>query len=168
MKKGSLARVNPPLRTQADVDAILAGLQDGTLDCIATDHAPHTAAEKAKGLTEAPSGMVGLETVLALTLTKLYHGGYLTLEEIAAKMSANPAKVLRQDWSGITPGGRADLVLFQLDETWTICPEKFHSKGRNTPFGGMEVRGRTAYTIAGGKVVYRRDEDRKDGNNDVL
>ena len=73
-------------------------------DCIATDHAPHTAAEKAKGLTEAPSGMVGLETVVALTLTKLYHGGYLTLEEIAAKMSANPAKVLRQDWSGITPG----------------------------------------------------------------
>lgn len=85
LKKGSLARVNPPLRTQADVDAILAGLQDGTLDCIATDHAPHTAAEKAKGLTEAPSGMVGLETALALTLTKLYHGGYLTLEEIAAQ-----------------------------------------------------------------------------------
>ena len=112
--------------------------------------------------------MVGLETALALALDKLYHGGYLTLEEIAAKMSMNPAKVLRQDWSGITPGGRADLVLFQLDETWTICPEKFRSKGRNTPFGGMEVRGRTAYTIAGGKVVYRRDEDRKDGNNDVL
>ena len=146
----------------------MAGLQDGTLDCIATDHAPHTAAEKAKGLTEAPSGMVGLETALALTLTKLYHGGYLTLEEIVAKMSANPAKVLGQDWSGITPGGRADLVLFRLDETWTICPETFHSKGCNTPFGGMEVRGKTAYTIAGGKVVYRRDEDRKDGMNDVL
>lgn len=168
LKKGSLARVNPPLRTQADVEAILAGLQDGTLDCIATDHAPHTAAEKAKGLTEAPSGMVGLETALALTLTKLYHGGYLTLEEIAAKMSMNPAKVLGQKWSGLTPGGRADLVLFQLDETWTIQPETFRSKGRNTPFGGMEVRGRTAYTIAGGKIIYRRDEDRKDGNNDVL
>ena len=168
LKKGSLARVNPPLRTQADVEAILAGLQDGTLDCIATDHAPHTAAEKARGLTEAPSGMVGLETALALTLTKLYHEGYLTLEEIAAKMSMNPAKVLGQKWSGLTPGGRADLVLFQLDETWTICPETFRSKGRNTPFGGMEVRGRTAYTIAGGQVVYRRDEDRKDGNNDVL
>ena len=168
LRQGSMARVNPPLRTQADVEAILAGLQDGTLDCIATDHAPHTAAEKARGLTEAPSGMVGLETALALTLTKLYHEGYLTLEEIAAKMSMNPAKVLGQKWSGLTPGGRADLVLFQLDETWTIQPETFRSKGRNTPFGGMEVQGRNAYTIAGGKIIYRRDEDRKDGNNDVL
>lgn len=168
LEKGSLARVNPPLRTQADVDAILTGLQDGTLDCIATDHAPHTAVEKAKGLTEAPSGMVGLETALALTLTKLYHGGYLTLEEIVAKMSRNPANVLGQKWSGITPGGRADLVLFKLDENWTITPEAFRSKGRNTPFSGMEVRGRIAYTIAGGKVIYRRNEDGKDGNSDVL
>lgn len=168
LEKGALARVNPPLRTQADVEAILMGLQDGTLDCIATDHAPHTAAEKARGLEQAPSGMVGLETALALTLTKLYHGGYLTLEEISSKMSRNPARVLGQDWSGLTVGGRADLVLFRLDETWTIQPEYFRSKGRNTPFGGREVQGRIAYTIAGGKVCYRQAENGKDGNSNVL
>lgn len=168
LEKGALARVNPPLRTQADVEAILVGLQDGTLDCIATDHAPHTAAEKAKGLEQAPSGMVGLETALALTLTKLYHGGYLPLEEIISKMSRNPAKVLGQDWSGLTIGGRGDLVIFQLDETWTIDPEQFRSKGRNTPFGGREVQGKVAYTIAGGKVCYQQAENGKDGNSNVL
>lgn len=158
LEQGSMARVNPPLRTRRDVEAILAGLQDGTLDCIATDHAPHSAEEKAKPLTQAPSGMVGLETALALTLTKLYHGGYLTLEEIIGKMSRNPAKVLGLDWVGLQPGGPADLVLFQRDEMWTIDPNTFRSKGRNTPFGGKTVQGKCVCTIVDGKVIYRQDE----------
>lgn len=164
LERGTLARVNPPLRTRQDVEAIIAGLQDGTLDCIATDHAPHSAEEKAKPLTQAPSGMVGLETALALTLNKLYQEKHLSLEEIIAKMSWNPTKVLGLKWEGLTVGGRADLVLFDPEETWNIDPELFRSKGRNTPFGGKEVRGRVKVTVAEGTVVYRQEETGKDSS----
>ena len=152
--QGSMARVNPPLRTTRDMNAILAGLEDGTIDCIVTDHAPHTAAEKALPLSEAPSGMVGLETSLALTLTRLYHTGRLSLEDIMGKMSAHPAKILglNKGWIGI--GADADLTIFDPDEVWTIDPSRFRSKGRNTPFSGMEVKGRVKYTLVGGKIIY--------------
>ncbi|MCD8145133.1 MAG: dihydroorotase [Oscillospiraceae bacterium] len=155
LTKGTLARVNPPLRTSSDVDAIIKGLQDGTIDAIATDHAPHAAEEKARPLETAPSGMVGLETALAISLTALYHTGRMSLSDILRKMTVNPANILGIPRGRLAVGCAADLVLFDPDERWTIDPEEFYSKGRNTPFGGMQVRGRVKYTIAGGKVIYQ-------------
>ena len=154
LRQGTLARVNPPLRTAADVAAIKEGLRDGTIDCIATDHAPHSAEEKARPLETAPSGMVGLETAFALSLTELYHGGVLSLTELIGKMTANPARVLGVPGGALVPGAVADLTLFDLNETWTIDPADFRSRGRNTPFGGRQVRGRVKYTLVGGKIVY--------------
>ena len=156
LRQGSLARVNPPLRTQADVEGIIQGLADGTIDAIVTDHAPHAAEEKARPLAEAPSGMVGLETSLALTLTALYHTGKLSLPQVIAKMSCAPALILgRGDKGRLAVGADADLVLFDPDEEWIVDPEEFASMGRNTPFGGWKVKGRVKYTIAGGKILYQ-------------
>ncbi len=155
LKQGTMARVNPPLRTPADVAGIIAGLQDGTIDAIATDHAPHSAEEKAKPLTEAPSGMVGLETALGVTLTYLYHGGKLSLPEIVKKMTAAPAAILRVPYGRLAVGGAADLTLFDPDEEWTVEPERFKSMGRNTPYGGMGLKGKVKYTIVDGQTVYR-------------
>ncbi|MEG0764436.1 MAG: dihydroorotase [Pseudoflavonifractor sp.] len=154
LREGSLARVNPPLRTPVDVEGILDGLKDGTIDAIATDHAPHTAAEKAKPLAEAPSGMVGLETALAVTLTALYHTGEMALSDILRKMTINPACILRIPKGRLTIGSDGDAVIFDPEERWTVDPEAFLSKGRNTPYGGKELRGRVKYTIVGGEVVY--------------
>ena len=151
---GSLARVNPPLRTSADVEAIIEGLKDGTIDAIATDHAPHSAEEKARPLPEAPSGMVGLETALAVTLTYLYHTGEMGLSDILRKMTVNPACILRIPAKGrLSIGADADVVIFDPDEEWTVDPEQFASKGRNTPFAGQKLKGKVKYTIVGGKVV---------------
>jgi dihydroorotase len=155
LKQGTMARVNPPLRTQADVDGIIQGLQDGTIDAIVTDHAPHSAQEKAKPLAEAPSGMVGLETSLALTLTALYHTGKLPLPWVIAKLSTAPALILGQPKGTLAVGADADLVIFDPDEEWTIDPERFASKGRNTPFAGWKVKGKVKYTIAKGKIIYQ-------------
>ena len=154
-EKGSMARVNPPLRTKADVDAIIEGLKDGTIDAIATDHAPHSAEEKARPLTEAPSGMVGLETALAVTLTYLYHGKHMQLSDIIRKMTLNPACILRINKGRLSIGGEADIVLFDPDEEWTVDPEQFASKGRNTPFAGMKLKGKVKYTIVDGRIVYQ-------------
>lgn len=155
-RQGALAKVNPPLRTQADVDAILDGLRDGTLDCIVTDHAPHTAEEKSRALPEAPSGMVGLETSLALSLTVLHHRLGLPLSFVIDKMSTAPAKLLQLDAGTLRPGAPADLVLFDPQERWTVDPADFASKGRNTPFGGWELTGRVRTTIVDGEIVYTR------------
>jgi dihydroorotase len=154
LTQGAMARVNPPLRTQKDVDAIIAGLMDGTIDAVATDHAPHSADEKALPLDKAPSGMVGLETSLGLALTKLYHTGILPLDRIVKLMSSNPAKILGINKGRIAPGDAADLVLFAPAAPWTVTPEEFRSKGRNTPFAGMPLKGKVKYTIVGGKIVY--------------
>jgi dihydroorotase len=154
LTQGAMARVNPPLRTQKDVDAIIAGLMDGTIDAVATDHAPHSADEKALPLDKAPSGMVGLETSLGLALTKLYHTGILPLDRIVKLMSSNPAKILGINKGRIAPGDAADLVLFDPAAPWTVTPEEFRSKGRNTPFAGMPLKGKVKYTIVGGKIVY--------------
>ncbi len=155
LEQGSMARVNPPLRTAADVEGIIAGLKDGTIDAIATDHAPHSAEEKARPLTEAPSGMVGLETALAVTLTELYHTGKLELSDILRKLTFNPACILRIPKGRIAVGGVADLTLFDPDEEWVIAPERFASKGRNTPFAGRSVKGRVKCTIVNGTIIYR-------------
>ena len=155
LTKGSMARVNPPLRTAVDVNGIIAGLKDGTIDVIATDHAPHSADEKARPLAKAPSGMVGLETSLAVTLTALYHTKKMDLPAIIRRMTANPADILSLPRGRMAIGSAADLVIFDPDEEWVIEPEKFASKGRNTPFAGATVKGKVKYTIVGGQVIYQ-------------
>ena len=159
LTQGAMARVNPPLRTRNDVAGIVAGLRDGTIDVIATDHAPHSAEEKARPLTEAPSGMVGLETALAVTLTYLYHTGEMNLSDILRKMTINPACILRLPTKGrLSIGADGDMVIFDPDEEWVVEPSQFASRGRNTPFGGKTLRGKVKYTIVGGRVVYREGE----------
>ena len=156
LTQGTMARVNPPLRTRADVEAIIEGLKDGTIDAIATDHAPHSVEEKAKALTEAPSGMVGLETALGVTLTYLYHTKEMPLSDILRKMTINPACILRLPTKGrLSIGADGDMVIFDPAEEWTVDPEQFASKGRNTPFAGKKLKGKVKYTIVGGKVVYQ-------------
>ena len=156
LKQGSAARVNPPLRTSADVEGIIEGLKVGTIDAIVTDHAPHSAEEKARPLTEAPSGMVGLETSLAATLTALYHTGQMSLSDILRKMTVNPACILRMPGKGrLAIGSDADLVVFDPNEEWVVDPEKFRSKARNTPFAGMTLKGKVKYTILDGEIIYQ-------------
>ncbi len=157
LEKGALARVNPPLRTEEDRLAIIEGLRDGTLDCIVTDHAPHSDEEKSRGLENSLSGMVGLETSLALTLTKLYHENGFSLADIIKLMSTKPAHILALARGSIAVGEAADVVIFDPDEEWTVDPGKFHSRSHNTPFGGMRLKGRVKYTIVSGHIVYRGD-----------
>ena len=155
LTQGAMARVNPPLRTRNDVAGIVAGLRDGTIDVIATDHAPHSAEEKARSLTRAPSGMIGLETSLAIALTQLYHTRRMDLPAIIKRMSTTPADILRLSRGRMSLGAQADLVLFDPDEEWTVDPEQFASKARNTPFAGRKVKGRVKYTIVKGQVIYQ-------------
>lgn len=155
LTQGSLARVNPPLRTEADRLAIIRGLEDGTIDAIVTDHAPHSFEEKSRPIPEAQSGMVGLETSLALTLTMLYHSGKLSLLQIASLMSFAPSKILGLPYGTLQPGAPADITIFDPNATWSVDPAAFLSKGRNTPFSGMELTGRVRYTIVNGKVTFK-------------
>lgn len=155
-------KMNPPLRTAADRDALIAGLKDGAIDCIATDHAPHSAEDKNKGMKDAPFGIVGLETAAALTYSELVLKDVLTPLQMAEKMSYNPAKVLRLDAGSIAEGKDADLVIFDPDATYTIDKHTFVSKSKNTPFHGRKVTGRVDMTIIGGDVVYEYEsEDKK-------
>ena len=153
--KGTMARVNPPLRTEKDRQAILTAVLDGTVDIIVTDHAPHTDAEKSRPLTEAPSGMVGLETSFAACMTHLVRPGLLTLQELLERMSARPSRLI--GWAGgrLDAGAPADLVLFDPDEEWTVDPAAFRSKAHNTPFAGEKLFGRVKSTICGGKVTFQ-------------
>lgn len=153
LEQGSLARVNPPLRTEADRQALIKGLQDGTLDIIATDHAPHSREEKAKDIKDAPSGMIGLETALALGITYLVKPGHLDLMDLLEKMTINPARLYRLYAGSLSVGGRADLVIFDENEEWEV-PQEFHSKSANSPFIGRKLTGKVQYTICDGRVVY--------------
>lgn len=155
LTQGSMARVNPPLRTAQDVKGIIAGLKDGTIDVIATDHAPHSAEEKARPLTRAPSGMIGLETSLAVTLTELYHTRKMELPAIIRRMTTNPADILHLPKGRMSLGVDADLTIFDPDEEWTVDPEQFASKARNTPFAGRRLKGKVKYTIVQGRVIYQ-------------
>ena len=155
LTQGSMARVNPPLRTAQDVKGIIAGLKDGTIDVIATDHAPHSAEEKARPLTRAPSGMIGLETSLAITLTELYHTKKMELPAIIRRMTTNPSDILHLPKGRMSLGVDADLTIFDPDEAWVIDPEQFASKARNTPFAGRTVKGKVKYTIVKGEVIYQ-------------
>ena len=154
LRQGALARVNPPLRTALDVAGIIEGLVDGTIDCIATDHAPHSVEEKSESLANAPSGMIGLETSLALALTYLYHTGKLGIDDIIKLMATNPAGVLGLDFGTLLQNACADVVIFDPNEDWIVRPEKFHSKARNTAFAQMKLKGRVKHTISRGKLVY--------------
>ena len=150
---GTLAKMNPPLRTEKDRLAIIEGLKDGTIDLIATDHAPHSEEEKNKPLTEAPSGITGLETSLGLGITNLVRTGHLTLMELLEKMTWNPAALYHLPSGSIEKGAPADLVIFDPDEKWTA--DTFLSKSSNTPFKGAELYGKIHYTICRGEVVYK-------------
>jgi len=153
LEYGTLAKMNPPLRTEEDRQALIRGLQDGTVDIIATDHAPHSAEEKGKPLTEAPSGIIGLETALALGITELVDKGYLSMAQLMAKMSLNPARLYGLECGRMAEGAAADLVIFNPDESFIVG--NFHSKAANSPFTGWKLKGKVHYTICGGKVVYK-------------
>lgn len=153
IKYGTLAKMNPPLREEEDRLAVIEGLRDGTIDMIATDHAPHSAAEKAKPVTEAPSGIIGLETALSLGIRELVDKGYLSMMELIEKMSFAPAKLYHFDAGYLKEGGPADLVVFDPKKEWVV--KDFASKSVNSPFTGETMPGVVSYTICGGKVVYR-------------
>ena len=150
---GTLAKMNPPLRTEADRQAIIRGLQDDTIDLIATDHAPHSAEEKAKPLTEAPSGITGLETSLGLGITSLVKPGYLSLMDLLAKMTCNPADLYQLPAGNIQVNAPADFVIFNPEEKWIVSD--FASKASNSPFKGCELYGKIHYTICNGEIIYR-------------
>lgn len=147
-------KMNPPLRTREDVEALKAGLAADIMDVIATDHAPHSAEEKAKSIRNAPFGIVGLETAAALTYTHLVKPGVLTMMQMAEKMSYNPAKILGLNKGVIEAGAPADLVIFDAGAKWVIDPEAFASKGKNTPFAGKTVSGKVRVTISDGEVAF--------------
>ena len=147
-------KMNPPLRAREDMEALIKGLQDDIMDVISTDHAPHSAEEKAKDLEHAPFGIVGLETSVALTVTNLVKKGYLTPMQMAAKMSYNPAKVLGIPKGTLDEGKIADITIIDPNKEYTIDVNTFESKGKNTPFDGYKVSGEVEYTILNGKVVY--------------
>ena len=151
-------KMNPPLRSEEDRQALIQGLKDGTIDVIATDHAPHSREEKCLPMKKAPFGIVGLETAAALTYTELVEPGILTVTEMAEKMSGNPAKILGLSEKGsVSEGKIADLVLFDPKKEYKIDKNTFESKGRNTPFDVYEVTGEVAYTLVSGKVAYTRE-----------
>ncbi len=149
------AKMNPPLRAREDVNAVIQGLSDGTIDIIATDHAPHHFDEKNVEFELAAFGIVGFETALSLALTYLVRPGILTLNQLVDKMSAMPARILKIEKGEIRAGADADLTLVNLDEEYTINPDEFLSKSKNSPFGGFKVTGRVKYTLCGGKIVYQ-------------
>ena len=149
------AKMNPPLREPEDVAAIQAALKDGTIDVIATDHAPHHYDAKEREFDDAPFGVVGLETALGLGLTVLVEGGVLTLPELIARMSTIPARTFRLTGGSLASGAAADVVVFDPRVRAKVDPERFHSKSRNTPFGGWELAGRVMRTVVAGRTVYR-------------
>lgn len=155
--RGTLAKMNPPLREEADRMAIIRGLQDGTIDMIATDHAPHSAEEKWKPITEAPSGIIGLETALSLGIRELVVPGYLTLMELLGKMSCAPAALYGLDAGYLAEKGPADLVIFDREAVWRVEKDGFVSKASNSPFIGEEMPGTVTCTICGGKIKYRTE-----------
>jgi dihydroorotase len=150
-------KMKPPLRERPDVEAVTRGLVDGTIDAIATDHAPHPGDEKMQEFERCPFGIIGLETALGLALEQLYHSGRLTIEKIVRLFTQNPARVLSLDRGTLRPGAPADVTIFGLDHEWAYDVNRSPSKSRNTPFHGYKFRGGTIATIVGGNIVWRFD-----------
>jgi dihydroorotase len=148
-------KMNPPLRAEADRLAVIEGLRDGTIDCIATDHAPHTVDDKKVEFDRAAFGVVGLETAVSLCLDRLVRPGLLTLAQLVNLLSTGPARVLSLPGGTLAPGAPADLTLLDLDRRVKVDPARFVSKGRNTPFAGWTLRGAPAVTIVGGRVAWK-------------
>lgn len=151
LKYGTLARMNPPLRTEEDRQRIIKGLQEGTIEIIATDHAPHSKEEKDKPLDQAPSGITGLETSLALGVTELVGKGYLSMMQLLEKMTINPAKLYNMEQGRLQEGKPADIVLFDPEEEWEV--KEYKSKATNSPFTGWKLKGKVKYTICDGRIV---------------
>ena len=150
-------KMNPPLRSRADVEALKEGIRSGIMGMISTDHAPHSKEEKEKSIKNAPFGIVGLETAFALTVTELL-GEYLDMKSLVERMSLNPAKLLKNGRGTLKEGAVADLVIADINEEYVIDSDKFLSKGKNTPFNGKKVRGKILYTLCNGKVVFKEEK----------
>jgi dihydroorotase len=158
--RDTVFKVSPPLRNGHDVDAVLEGVRDGAIDCLATDHAPHSAESKRRPLAEAPAGMIGLESALPVYIKALVEPGLLTWPALVAKLTANPARVLGMDTGRLAVGAAADVTVIDPEVRWRIDPQAFASRARNCPFAGWEVRGRAAATIVGGRIVFEAGERR--------
>jgi len=152
--RNTVFKVNPPLRTGHDVDAVRAGVADGALDALATDHAPHTAAAKARRLAEAPFGMIGLESALPVYVKSLVETGLLSWPQLLAKLTLNPARILGIEGGTLAVGAPADVTVIDPEASWTIEPARFASRARNCPFAGWNVRGRAMMTMVDGRIVY--------------
>jgi len=150
-------KMSPPLRTRDDQEAVIEGLVDGTIDTIATDHAPHTIEEKLRAFPEAPNGILGLETALGSVITSLVHPGILTLEDVVAKMTVNPASVYGLSEGTLNVGSDADITVIDADATWQVNANAFKSKSRNTPFHGWTFTGLADLTILGGRITYQHN-----------
>jgi len=153
---GTNAKMNPPLRSARDVGAIIAGIMDGTVDAFATDHAPHAPELKQKLMSEAPFGIIGLETALALALTQLVHPGRISLAHLVVLLSTNPARIIHQPLGRLTGGGTGDITIFDPNLEWTYHTAEGRSKSRNSPFDGWKFIGAATATIVAGRIVYRR------------
>lgn len=158
LEKGTMAKVNPPIREEPDRLAIIEGLKDDTIEMIVTDHAPHSEEEKKRSIDVAPSGMIGLETSLALGITNLVREGHLTLMHLLEKMTIAPAKFYSLDAGYLSVDGPADLVIFDEAQLWKV--ETFYSKSKNSPFLGEELYGKIQYTLCDGKIVYEQEKNR--------
>ncbi|NLY99623.1 MAG: amidohydrolase family protein, partial [Pirellulaceae bacterium] len=149
-------KMNPPLRGPGHVQACIEGLQDGTIDCIVTDHAPHAKEKKMRELDQAPFGVVGLETALGLVVTRLIEPGHLTWSQALEKMTINPARVIGVPKGTLAAGADADVVVIDPKARWKVDPAKFLSKSTNTPFAGWELTGRADAVIVGGRLKFQR------------
>ena len=159
LKYGTLARMNPPLRTEEDRQRIIKGLQEGTIEIIATDHAPHSKEEKDKPLDQAPSGITGIETSLALGVTELVEKGYLSMMQLLEKMTINPAKLYNMEQGRLQEGKPADVVLFDPEEEWEV--KEYKSKATNSPFTGWKLKGKVKYTICDGRINFRQPKQKE-------
>ena len=156
LQYGANAKMNPPLRSARDLDAVLAGLADGTIDAIATDHAPHASRLKAKPLSEAPFGVTGLETALGLAMTFLVHTGRISIKHLVTLLSVNPARIINRPLGRLAVGSAADVTIFDPGREWVYRAEEGRSKSRNSPFDGWKLKGCVTATILAGKLAYER------------
>ena len=152
---GTAGKMSPPLRSKEDRDAVIQGLQDGSIDALATDHAPHTTQEKLRAFADAPNGIVGLETAVGVLLTHLVHTGLLSLSDVIAKLTAEPAHILGIEGGSLSEGKPADIAVIDPDLEWIANANLFKSKSRNTPFHGWTLKGRAVMTVLGGRVTYQ-------------